>query len=189
MEIQNDVTGIKGSIFSLLSFIFRKHHVCCALVGGYALIANKVQRMTFDIDFIITAHDYSKIEPDLSKMGYAAFNRQDAFVQLKSDKPGMRDIDFLISDPETIQGILSQGKEISIAGEAFFVPSPMHLIAMKLHSMANSNDREFKDLPDIIQLMMINSINPIDKEVQELFRKYHAMTWFDKVVKAMGERT
>ena len=37
-----------------------KHHVKVVLVGGYALIANKVQRMTFDIDFILTLEDLKK---------------------------------------------------------------------------------------------------------------------------------
>jgi len=123
MAFENRTTGIKGSIFSFLSAIFKKHQIRCVLVGGYALNAHNVQRMTFDIDFILTADDYSRIEPDLIEVGYSIVSRQAAFAQLKGEKPGLRDIDFLIGDAGTVNGLLDQATEISIAGETFFVPS------------------------------------------------------------------
>ena len=186
MDFEDAPAATKGSIFQLLSFIFKKHEARCVLVGGYALIANKVQRMTFDIDFILTPEDYSKIEPDLFKAGYSVLSRQKAFVQLKNGKRGMRDLDFLIGDQETISGLIAQGKTISIAGEPFIVPSPMHLIAMKLHSMVNNKNRESKDLPDVINLMISHSIDPAGSEIREMFRKYNAMHLMDKIIQTPG---
>ena len=55
----------RASIFSFLASLFIEHGVRSVLVGGYALIANNVQRMTFDIDFSITADDFTKIAPGL----------------------------------------------------------------------------------------------------------------------------
>lgn len=172
----------RSSIFQILSSLFKKHRVRIVLVGGYALIANKVQRMTFDIDFLMTETDYSKIEQDVIKMGYSVLNRQDAFVQLKSDKKGLRDLDFLISDSDTVESLISHGKEISIAGERFVVPSPMHLIEMKLHSIANNKNRELKDIPDIVQLMRMNAIDPKEKRISNLFKKYHLMDLYESII-------
>ena len=122
-----------GSIFQTLSAIFIKHSIQPVLVGGYAIIAYKIQRMTFDIDFLLTADDFAKIESDIFALGYSVFNRQNAFVQLKSEALGLRDLDFLLSDPKTANSLIQNGRTVVIAGESFIVPSPLHLVAMKLH--------------------------------------------------------
>ena len=176
------------SIFKILSSIFKKHNIQPVLVGGYALIANKVQRMTFDIDFLISEDDFSKIELEIIKIGFSIFHRQEAFVQFKSNKEGFIDIDFLISDANTIDIIASQGKKHVIDNVEFIVPSPMHLIAMKLHSMSFNKNRESKDLPDIIQLIKMNNININSKEIEDYFKKYKSIEILDKVRNAINHK-
>jgi len=179
---------IEGSIFKYLSSLFKKHGVRGVLVGGYALIANKVQRTTFDIDFLMTADDCGKIESDLAKAGYTVFNRQEAFVQFKSTVPGLRDIDFLIGDVYTIEKIISKGKTVAIAGESFFVPSALHLVEMKLHSIAGNRRRELKDFPDIVQLLAANAIDLGVPSVEELFEKYKVQDLFQKLLNISGTK-
>jgi len=173
------------SIFKILSSMFYKYDVNPVLVGGYALIANKVQRMTFDIDFLISEASFAKIEMEIIKIGYSIFHRQDAFVQFKSEEQGLIDIDFLISDQETIDIIASQGKKHIIDNEEFLVPSPIHLIAMKLHSISFNKNRELKDLPDIIQLITMNKINIENEEIEDMFKKYKSVELYDKVKKTI----
>jgi hypothetical protein len=185
MSAQNHSAEIEGSIFEFLSSLFERHNIQSVLVGGYALNANKVQRMTFDIDFLITANDCAEIEPDLTKAGYSVFNRQDAFVQFKNERPGFRDLDFLIGDEDTKEQLIVQGKKVTIAGKTFVVPSPQHLIAMKLHSMANNKKRELKDFPDIVQLIKANAIDP--RELVDMFRKYDLMILFERIAEESGK--
>jgi hypothetical protein len=172
----------KGSTFSLLGAIFRAKSITSVLVGGYALCAHKIQRMTFDIDFMITLTDYNIIESDVLKIGYSVFNRSEAFAQLKADKFVLRDIDFLICDPDTVHGLVNAGQKIEIAGEIFVVPSLLHIIAMKIHSVTCNRERELKDFPDIVQLLKLNNIDPESKDIKELFIKYNAMELYEKVV-------
>jgi len=186
MNTQNQSREFEGSIFEFLFSLFDGHHIQSVLVGGYALIANKVQRMTFDIDFLITAEECAAIEPDLLKAGYSVFNRQDAFVQFKNERPGFRDLDFLIGDVHTKMQLISHGKQVTIAGKSFVVPSPLHLIAMKLHSISGNNKRELKDFPDIVQIMVANEIRVDDKDVVALFKKYHQMELYERVLKTIG---
>lgn len=152
------------------------------MVGGYALIANKVQRMTFDIDFMVTESDCEKLEPDVLSAGYTVFNRKSAFVQFKSEKPGLRDLDFLIGDLRTVEALFAQGKEVSIAGETFVVPKLQHLIAMKLHAIAGNKKRQIKDFPDIVQLMSANGIDPSRKDIKEMFKRYNALDLYKRVL-------
>jgi hypothetical protein len=178
---------ISGSIFKILASIFKKHAVQGVLVGGYAVISYKIQRSTFDIDFMVTNDDYKKIESDMFNLGYSIFNKTDAFVQLRGNKQGLRDLDFLLGDGATVQGLLSKGRNIVIAGESFIVPSPLHLIAMKLHSLTGNSYRELKDFPDIVQIMMANQIDPQSLEIKSLFNKYHAMEIYERVIKAIRQ--
>ena len=187
MKAQDQSPEIEGSIFEFLFSLFDRHNIQSVLVGGYALNANKVQRMTFDIDFLITADDCAKIEPDLLKAGYSVFNRQDAFVQFKNERAGFRDLDFLIGDENTKEQLVAQGKRVTIAGKIFIVPSPQHLIAMKLHSMAGNRKRELKDFPDIVQLMKANAINPRDMDVVDMFKKYNLMNLYERILTDAGK--
>lgn len=189
MSKKSSSCEIEGSIFVFLSSLFRRHNVDSVLVGGYALILNNVQRMTFDIDFIITAEDYLKIKPDIINAGYTVFHQQEAFVQLRSKKQGLRDIDFLISDRNTIKKLLEHGKEATIAGEKFIVPSPEHLISMKLHSIAGNKKRELKDFPDVVQLIKANNIDPEKKDLKDIFEKYDMMDLYKKVCDLSGMRS
>lgn len=177
---------IEGSIFKFLSSVFKKHGVQAVLVGGYALIAHKVQRMTFDIDFMISKEAATKIENDLINAGYSVQNRQEAFIQFKSGNPGLRDIDFLISDLHTIEMLVANGKKVEIAGEPFIVPSPEHLIAMKIHSIAGNKTRDLKDFPDIVQLMKANAIDPFNEDIKKMFEKNAMTDFYKRVIDAVG---
>jgi hypothetical protein len=163
---------IRGSIFTYLADLFKKVNVTCVLVGGYALNVNKIQRTTFDIDFITSKEDFSKIEPDLISQGYSIYNRQDGFIQLKSSKLGYKDIDFLITNQFTLDKLMTDGKQQSIGNRLFTVASPMHLLAMKLHSIAGNQDRFYKDFPDIINLCDLPEVIAQKELVKELFEKH-----------------
>jgi hypothetical protein len=175
---------LTGSIFKVLASIFNKHSVRPILVGGYAVISYKIQRTTFDIDFFVTLEDFSKIESDIFSLGYSVFNKTEAFVQLRGEKQGLRDLDFLLGDPATVEGLIRNGRNVTIAGELFIVPSPLHLIAMKLHSLAGNSYRELKDFPDIVQILAVNTIDPQKDDVKKVFEKYHALEIYERVIKA-----
>jgi hypothetical protein len=176
---------ISGSLFTYFGALFRRHDVEAVLVGGYALNANNVQRTTFDIDFMLTAGDLSRIETEILGADYFVFNRQESFVQFRSEKSGLRDVDFLLSDAHTVRSLIEQGRDVVIAGEKFYVPSPQHLIAMKVHSIAGNSARMLKDLPDIVLLMKANSIDPNDGAIKDIFAGSKAPDLYRRVLEAM----
>ena len=179
---------IQGSIFTFLGKLFKKHKITSVIVGGYALIVNKVQRMTFDIDFMLTQEDCKKLEPELLDFGYTVLSRQEAFLQLNGKRTGLRDLDFLITDKNTLNKIIADGKKTIIAGQEFNIPSPKHLIMMKIHSISENKKRELKDLPDIVQLLEANSINPSSSEIKEMFEKFNEKSLYKKVLDLMGRK-
>ena len=161
------------SVFHLIADLTHKERVACILIGGFAINHYKVTRQTADVDFLITTEDFDKIIARLEKAGYQKNLAQDTFVQLKSNRLSLLDIDFMFVDRETFAQIRNEGQPISIAGQKFVVPSLNHLIALKLHSIKyNPKIRLSKDFPDIINLIRINKLDFKDKKFKELCLKY-----------------
>ncbi len=43
-----------------------------------------------------------------------------------------------------------------------------------------------KDLPDIIQLIKMNAINPNSKDIKDLFEEYNLLELYERVKEAAG---
>ncbi|MBL8025542.1 MAG: nucleotidyltransferase [Fibrobacteres bacterium] len=169
---QDNILPQQGSIFTWLGKLFKERMVTPILVGGYAVLAYKVERSTFDIDFMLTIEQWSKIENDMLAAGYSYINKSDSFIQLKNKQQQLRDLDFILCDNNTFVKILKDSKTTTIAGSNFLLASPLHLIAMKLHAISQNPQREFKDFNDIIQLIVINKIDIRNKDIEKLFSRY-----------------
>lgn len=174
------------SVFSFISELTQKESVSCVLIGGFAINYYKVTRQTADIDFLITKEDFDKIASSLVKAGYKQTSVQDNFVQLKSSRLPLMDIDFMFVEQETLNKILKEAKLIEIAGQKFKVPSLNHLIALKLHSIKyNPKLRLTTDFPDIINLIRINKVNVEDTQFKELCLKFGTEEIYHQILEVL----
>jgi len=127
--------------------------------------------------------DFDKILPLLEEAGCKVDYVHENFSRLISKKGYFMDVDFMFVDDGVVNQIVNGGKEITIAGEKFIVPSLKHLIALKLHSIKNNpQKRQFIDLPDIIQLIRINKVDCRDKDFRELCLKYGTEEIYRKIL-------
>lgn len=79
--------------------------------------------------------------------------------------------------------MMRDGKEVAIAGEKFMLPSVLHLVALKLHSIKNSGKtRELFDLPDIIMVLKKNNVNVNDKAFKKICLKFGTEDLYKKIV-------
>lgn len=171
------------TIFHLISDIFRKAGIDVVLIGGFAVNHYKVTRQTIDIDFLCTREDYDKIKGLLEGEGYKAYRKEENFIQLENKGSGLMDIDFMFVDKDTLNKIEESGRKIEIAGQSFVIPSLFHLIALKLHSIKNNSKREITDFPDIIRLIVSNSIDVNDYDFKNLCLKYGTSELYEKIKK------
>jgi len=170
------------TVFNLVSDIIKKENIRCVLIGGFAVNYYKVTRQTADIDFLITKDDFVKISGLLGKQGFRKDDEQEVFARFIGGKPYLMDIDFMFVDKETLDKIIKEGRQISIAGENFTVPSLNHLIALKLHAIKyNPKLREYKDLADIIELIRVNMLKVKDPEFKNLCLKYGTEELYKKI--------
>ena len=87
-------------------------------------------------------------------------------------------------DKDTLNKIIKDGEEISIAKQKLIVPSLHTLIALKLHAIKyNPKLREYKDLPDIINLIRTNKVDYKNKEFRELCLKYGTEELYKRIIK------
>lgn len=171
------------TIFHLISDIFAKGNVKSVLIGGFAVNYYKVTRQTADIDFLITKNDFEKIISLLEKEGFKKDYEQEVFARFLGEKPQLMDLDFMFVDEETLNKIIKESRQIGIAGQKFIVPCLNHLIALKLHAIKyNPKIREYRDLPDIIELIRINKINTKDMEFKNLCLKYGTEELYNKIL-------
>ncbi len=146
--------------FRLIADACKRTVTSVVLIGGQALGAHGYQRLTLDVDFLITEGDFNLLREPLSKAGYREVVRTDVAVKLSSDAEDLIDIDFMFVDTKTFEKIKGEGKEESYDGHPFCVPKLEHLIALKLHAIKQQPKvRELKDLSDIVELIRRNRVD------------------------------
>ncbi len=172
-------------VFHLISDLSKREGINCILIGGFAVNYYKVSRQTADVDFLITKEDFEKIYGLLKKSGYKDDHVNGVFAKLSSTDYLM-DVDFMFVDKETFDKIKKDSREITIAGQKFPVPSLNNLIALKLHSIKyNPKIREYRDLPDIINLIRINKLDFSSHEFRVLCLKYGTEEIYKKIVNSL----
>jgi len=174
------------TIFHLISDLTKKAGATCVLIGGFAVNFYKVTRQTADVDFLITREDFDKISGSLKKAGFELDTQKEVFARFRANKHYLMDIDFMFVDKETLDKIIANSKEITIVKHKFMVPSLDTLIALKLHAIKYNPDlREYRDLPDIINLIRTNKLNYKTKEFRELCLKYGNEELYRKILEGV----
>ena len=171
------------TIFHFISTEFRKAEIPYVLIGGFAVNYYGVTRQTADVDLLITPENVAKASELLKRAGYKQGLVQEVFARFEDSKTYLMDIDLMFVDKGTLTQIVKDGKKIKIAGKRFIVPCLNHLIALKLHSIKfNPKIREFKDLPDIINLLRINKVNVRTDQFRKLCLKYGTKELYHKIL-------
>ncbi len=170
----------------MIAGLTNKSGVPCVLIGGFAVNYYKVSRQTVDVDFMITKEGLDKISKELEKAGFKADSAERVFSRFRGNDYYMMDIDFMFVDKDTLDKIVKDGKKIYIAKQKFTVPSINALIALKLHAIKhNQKLREYKDLPDIINLIRANEIDYKSDEFRDLCLKYGTEELYEKIIEGV----
>ncbi|MBF0275523.1 MAG: nucleotidyltransferase [Nitrospinae bacterium] len=173
------------NVFHLISNLVNKNNISCILIGGFAVNYYQLTRQTADVDFLITRESYDVIAKGLKNTGYKVMSNAENFIQVHSSNPKYMDVDFMFVSQNTMNKILKECEEVTIGNMVFWVPSLMHLIALKLHSIKyNEKVRMYRDLPDIINLIKINEIDVHDKGFKRLCLEHGTETIYQRVIEA-----
>jgi hypothetical protein len=146
------------------------------LVGGNAINLRAYFRTTFDVDLLVRETDVERWVSYFQERGYSVFNRSPNFIRLRSapDPAAALPIDLMLADEQTFEKILTQSSPCDIGnGLSLAIPSPLHLIAMKLHGLRNPGRLEHGvDLLDVKHLIKTAKIDTSSKEFIEIVDRH-----------------
>ncbi|MCM8776175.1 MAG: nucleotidyltransferase family protein [Candidatus Omnitrophica bacterium] len=172
--------------FQIVANACQKTGTRVILIGGQALGARGYQRVTLDLDFMITEQDYERLKPAMEREGYSEIVRTEIAVKMRAASDELIDIDFMFVDPGTFDGIRKEASQENFEGCNFWVPKPEHLIALKLHAIKQQPDvREMKDLNDIVELIRGNPIDPQSDTFRSLCLKFGTSALYKKILAAL----
>jgi len=174
--------------FRVVSDVCQQTGVTILLVGGHALGAYGHQRFTQDVDFLIDECDLERLKSALREKGYWDALQSRVVSRLGNPDEGDILVDLMPVDSETFRKMRSQAKEEIYDSRKFLVPKLEHLIALKLHALREQFDvRKVKDLPDIVELIKQNKIDPQSEEFRSLCLKFGSAKLHEEIIRLTGK--
>lgn len=157
------------------------------LIGGNAVIALGIERTTLDVDVLIKADDLDAWKTHLGAFGYNIARESKTFAQFRpAAKEGMR-LDLMLVDRQTFEKLESASQNVEFGHRIVRVPTPLHLIALKLHALKNPDRAALgKDLADILSLVERYNLDYFSPEFQTVLNRY-ASPSIRKQLLAIGE--
>lgn len=150
-----------------------KENLDFLLIGGQAMNHLGYQRFTLDIDFMGQEESRGAWESIMTQYGYSMSVRTPAFDQYIHPEPEWPQVDIMFVNERTWEKIRRETQERTQGRIVVRVPSPRHMVALKLHS-ANSPQRSEpeKDWLDIDALVRTHQLDLSDPEFEKLILRY-----------------
>lgn len=156
-----------------------------AVVGGIALGAYGRARATFDLDIVTDATVQDDLVRFLEDGGYETVHRSDGYSNHIHEEDALGSVDVIYVRGETGRALFAGAREEDVLpGIRALVPRPEHLIAMKVHAMANDPGRAFEEMSDIGHLMRLPGVDR--DEVREAFATRGLLERYRKLERALG---
>jgi len=158
------------------------------LIGGHAVNTYAEPRATLDVDFLIRQED----EPHWRRMilaeGFSLHRDAGNFVQFSPPYGVNWRLDFMLVNAATFEKLQAGSRPVSCLGIATRVPSPQHLIALKLHAMVNGPpDRFEKDFGDIVSVARSLELDPDAAALKEIFSRYGKPEIYEQFRRRLGK--
>jgi hypothetical protein len=131
------------------------------LVGGWAVNFLGFTRNTVDFDFMILEDKFDIVTSVLEAEGYSVAVKTSLYARFKyKDDEDFKYIDCLFANLSTYNKLKAESTNIELFDTNFFLPKPLHIIAMKLHAVKHGTlFRGSKDFDDIVMLVEIHNID------------------------------
>ena len=146
------------------------------LVGGNAVNLHSYCRTTFDVDLLVRESDSERWLSYFQRHGYAPFHRTPNFVRLRfaANPAEALPVDLMLADAQTFATIQRDSRRCDIGnGLSLAIPSPLHLIAMKLHALRSpARFANGVDLQDVKYLIKTAKIDTSSKEFTDIAERY-----------------
>lgn len=155
-----------------------------AVVGGLALHAYGVERLTRDLDLVTLRSAQAELVRFLESSGYESLHVSEGYSNHLHPKAENGRIDVVYVDTETAETLFGGAGTFELfPGLEVEVPRPEHLAAMKVRALANDPSRRLQDLADIQALMRCPGVNLA--QIREYFERLGLGSDYDEIKRTL----
>ena len=155
------------------------------LAGAVALHAHGLARATTDLDLVVEEEAQPALLRFLAALGYEQLHLSGGFSNHLHPDPAWGRLDFIYLDPRTADLLFARAVRSRPLGDLeVLVPSPEHLVAMKVQAMRNDPSRRFQDLADVQFLLGLPGVD--EAEIRRYFEQHDLLGSFDELKRAMA---
>ena len=159
------------------------------VIGGHAVIASGYRRTTDDLDIVVTKEHRQTWREIMEGIGYRLFSDQPTFAQFRPPQPWEWPVDLMFVSQETFSKMSKDAVETTIHETKVRIPSPEHLIALKLHALRYGPPRRGGiDLTDIIEIVVANKMNVTSDTFKEICERFGTVEIYARIKVALGEK-
>lgn len=149
-----------GAVLETLSKFFEENGFLHAVVGGVALAAFGLPRMTIDLDFAVESRAQDDLIRFLESRGYQTLHRSSGYSNHQHPDPDWERLDFIYVQDETSRELFAGCRLLpGPGGRQMPVPRPEHLVAMKVAAMKSDPARTFQEMNDIRFLLHLPGVD------------------------------
>ena len=156
------------------------------MTGGFAVNYHGYTRSTMDIDFMIASRAEEQVKKIMLSAGYTNYSVHDNVAFFQRPGTSLR-VDFLRVDNYTMELLLSRSVKVDIDGTECPLPCLEDVVAMKLFAIQHGSQwRREKDIEDVVQLTVANSLNTA--VLESLCRRYASAEIYSELCRKIAQR-
>ncbi len=161
------------NVLDIIHQQFGKAGIRYLVVGGCAVYAYGIDRNTDDVDILIEDRTAEVAVQALSRYGYRERERGHLVSRMIPAEPILPIVDLMYVDSPTMDAMWRDSRAVPLGQFTHQLPSPQHLINMKLHALRyGSEGRRNKDALDIIELARLQAIDLKSDDFQQACLRY-----------------
>jgi hypothetical protein len=146
-------------VLDLVTTHLSSHGFSWAVAGGAAMQAYGLARATQDLDFVTESAAADELVSRLEAAGYETLYRSEGFSNHVHADPSLGRVDFIYLEPGTAELLFAAARPVPWGGLRVLVPSPLHMIAMKVHAMKNDPSRSLREMADVQHLLLLEGVD------------------------------
>jgi hypothetical protein len=155
--------------------------------GGHAVNTYCAQRLTFDVDFLVRRDDLPRWTGLLQHEGFTVDYVGPTFVRFNPPYGTEWRLDLMLVNAGTFQKMRAGARPKNLLGIDTLVPSPEHLVALKLHALKHGHPERFeKDFIDVVNLTRAAALDPKSAAFRQLFEQFGTMELYERVLQRLG---
>jgi len=160
--------------------------VAFLVIGGHAVAHHGYERLTLDIDFLTQGDFREAWQSIMVKLGYSVRGINPAFDQFFHTAPGWPQVDIMYVSKATWTKLHAEAVPKASGRVTVHVPSPEHLVALKLHAACDPQRKDSaKDWNDILHLVRRHKLDPEESEFSALVIRYGGPKGLEKLKSLM----